>query len=101
MSDRLRRILSLAKLYIPDDRVEKIEEHFEKVLRMVEKLKELDVSNVEPLYYPHEHFQLRMRDDVPCESLSKIDVLQNSPETFTDFIKAPSPLKGIAKKTRL
>ncbi|MEO0198229.1 MAG: Asp-tRNA(Asn)/Glu-tRNA(Gln) amidotransferase subunit GatC [candidate division WOR-3 bacterium] len=100
MSDRLRRILSLAKLYIPDDRVEKIEEHFEKVLRMVEKLKELDVSNVEPLYYPHEHFQLRMRDDVPCESLSKIDVLQNSPETFTDFIKAPSPLKGIAKKTR-
>ncbi|MEO0247334.1 MAG: Asp-tRNA(Asn)/Glu-tRNA(Gln) amidotransferase subunit GatC [candidate division WOR-3 bacterium] len=100
MSDRLRRILSLAKLYIPDDRVEKIEEHFEKVLRMVEKLKELDVSNVEPLYYPHEHFQLRMRDDVPFESLSKIDVLQNSPETFTDFIKAPSPLKGIAKKTR-
>lgn len=100
MSDRLRRILNLAKLYIPDDRVEKIEEHFEKVLKMVEKLKELDVSNVEPLFYPHEHFQLRMRDDVPCESLSKIDVLQNSPETFTDFIKAPSPLKGIAKKTR-
>lgn len=100
MSDRLKRILNLAKLYIPDNQVEEIEEHFEKVLKMVEKLKELDVSNVEPLYYPHEQFQLRLREDKPSESLSKIEVLQNSPETFTDFIKAPSPLKGVAKKTR-
>ncbi|MGB9823859.1 MAG: Asp-tRNA(Asn)/Glu-tRNA(Gln) amidotransferase subunit GatC [Candidatus Hydrothermia bacterium] len=100
MSDRLKRILSLAKIYIPEEEYPQLERHFEKVLKMVERLKEVDTEGVEPIYYPHEDTFLRMREDTPGESLQKMDVLQNAPETFTDFIKAPSPLKGVAKKPK-
>jgi len=98
MKSIVRHVLSLAKLRLSEEELEKMEEHFQKVLKMVEKLKEVNTEGVSPLYYPHEDVTLRMRKDLPGESLPKIEVLQNSPETFSDYIKAPSPLKGVSKK---
>ncbi len=98
MKEEIFRVLRLAHLSF--DEVEELEDHFNKVLKIVERLKEVDTSDVEPLYYPHENVNLRMRGDVLRESFAKIEVLQNAPDTFTDYIKTISPLKGIAKKTQ-
>ena len=100
MKDVVKRVLQLAKLQLDEEGEKALIEHFKKVLKMVEKLKEVDTEGVEPLYYPHENFRRRMRKDVPGPSLPKIEVLQNAPEAFTDYIKAPSPLRGITKKSK-
>jgi aspartyl-tRNA(Asn)/glutamyl-tRNA(Gln) amidotransferase subunit C len=100
MKEVVKKVLHLAKLQLPEEEEKALVEHFKKVLDMVEKLKEVDTEGVEPLYYPHEGFTLRMREDAPESSLLKIEVLQNAPEAFTDYIKAPSPLRGITKKSR-
>lgn len=99
MKDIVSKVLNLAKLSLRADEFEKMEEHFQKVLKMVNKLKEVDTQDVEPLFYPHDNVKLRLRDDKIGESLTKIEVLENAPDFFTDFIKAPSPLKGLTKKS--
>jgi len=94
----VKKIMKLAKLKFDKNEELEIKEHFEKMLKLVEKLKSVDISGVDPLYYPHDKTHLRRRKDEYQKGLEKYEVLENAPDTFTDYIKAPSPLKGIKKK---
>ncbi|HOK22443.1 MAG TPA: Asp-tRNA(Asn)/Glu-tRNA(Gln) amidotransferase subunit GatC [Candidatus Hydrothermia bacterium] len=99
MKEIVQHILNLAKLYMDENEAKQMEEHLNNILMMVDKLREIDTENVEPLYYPYDELTLRFREDTEKESLAKFEVLENSPESFSDFIKAPSPLKGVIKKS--
>lgn len=94
----VKKIMKLAKLSFDKDEEIEIKKHFEKMLNLVAKLGSVDTSNVDPLYYPHDRTYLRRRKDEYQKGLEKYEVLENAPATFTDYIKAPSPLKGIKKK---
>ncbi|HDL60245.1 MAG TPA: Asp-tRNA(Asn)/Glu-tRNA(Gln) amidotransferase subunit GatC [candidate division WOR-3 bacterium] len=94
----VKKIMKLAKLKFDENEELQIKKHFQKMLKLVEKLKSIDVTGVDPLYYPHDRTYLRRRKDKQGKGLERYEVLENAPDTFTDYIKAPSPLKGIKKK---
>lgn len=93
----VKYIASLAKLKIEEEKFDKIAEHFEKVLHYVKILEELELDRVEPMPYPHEAFQ-RLRRDVPHETTARQAALEEAPDVYLHFFRAPSPLRGIIKR---
>ena len=82
------KIASLSKLKFDNEELKVIKEDFEKVLTFVEKVGELDTSNVEPLYFVNENF-VELREDNPEITISKKEALKNAPKTDGDYFRVP------------
>jgi len=64
MSESLvRKIAQLSHFQLAPEEVKVLENQFEKILNYIEKLQEVDVNGVEPLYYPHEVIESYLRED--------------------------------------
>jgi|694.fasta_scaffold13633_8 aspartyl-tRNA(Asn)/glutamyl-tRNA(Gln) amidotransferase subunit C len=72
------RLAKLAKLRIAQDAVEGVERDLSKILQMVDQLREVDTSGVEPMVHAIELSDV-LADDVVGHSLSQEEVLQNAP----------------------
>ena len=81
-------IASLAKLNFNNEELENYTHQLNDILTYVEKLNELDTSNVEPLSHPVEN-QNVFRNDELKPSLPTEDVLKNSPNRTEDFFRVP------------
>lgn len=86
--DEVKHIALLSRLELPDDEVEKYTGHISQLLNYVEKLNELDVSNVEPMSHAIPTYNV-MRDDVVGESLPVEDALANAPDKDGPYFKVP------------
>lgn len=84
----VRRIARLARLALSDEECEKFTEQIQGILEYVEKLKELDLENIEPTSHNVSEGTL-LRDDEPCASLDREDVLMNAPQRDKNFIIVP------------
>lgn len=94
----VEHVALLAKLHLKNEEIEKMREHFDKMLQYVEIINELDLEHVEPMSYPHEALQ-RFREDIPkTTTLRREEILEEAPDVSLHFFKSPSPLKGITKK---
>jgi|YNPMSStandDraft_2_1061718.scaffolds.fasta_scaffold08188_1 aspartyl-tRNA(Asn)/glutamyl-tRNA(Gln) amidotransferase subunit C len=81
-------IAALAKLSFSEAEKEKLTAELNTILTYVEKLNELDTSNVEPLQNINERVNV-LRDDTPTEPLSNEAALQNAPDFQDRFFKVP------------
>jgi aspartyl-tRNA(Asn)/glutamyl-tRNA(Gln) amidotransferase subunit C len=81
-------IASLAKLNFAEDELENYTHQLNDILTYVDKLNELDTSNVEPLSHPVES-QNVFREDELKPSLSTEDALKNSPSRTDEFFRVP------------
>lgn len=81
-------IASLAKLDFSEEELENYTHQLNDILTYVEKLNELDTSNVEPLSHPVEN-QNVFREDELRTSLSTEDALKNSPNRTEEFFRVP------------
>ena len=81
-------IASLAKLNFNNEELENYTHQLNDILTYVEKLNELDTSNVEPLSHPVEN-QNVFREDELKPSLPTEDVLKNSPNRTEEFFRVP------------
>lgn len=81
-------IASLAKLKFDDSEIEKFTEQFNEILSYIEKLNELDTSNIEPLSHPFETNNV-FRNDELKNSVSTEDALKNSPSRTEEFFRVP------------
>ena len=88
------RIATLAKLEFDGEQKKEIISDLTRILTFVEKLKELDVTGVEPLAYMTDETNV-LREDVAQKIISKEEALKNSPEHDSDFFRVPKVLKGI------
>lgn len=82
------RLAKLSKLEFTDESREKIKSDMGKMLDFVDKLRELDTENVEPLIFMTDEFH-EMRNDQQGEPLDKKIALKNAPGHDSDFFKVP------------
>jgi aspartyl-tRNA(Asn)/glutamyl-tRNA(Gln) amidotransferase subunit C len=91
--DDVRHVAKLARLDLPEDRLDKLTSQLESILEYVAKIGEVDVTSVEPMAHAlplHNVF----REDIVEPSLPLEKVLQNAPETDGPFFKVPKVIGG-------
>jgi len=86
------KIARLAKLELSEDERNKFAKQLGDIISYVEKLDEVDVSNVEPLAHVNDLMNVT-RDDKSRPSLDKEQVFRNSPQHDKDYFLVPKVLK--------
>jgi aspartyl-tRNA(Asn)/glutamyl-tRNA(Gln) amidotransferase subunit C len=89
--EEVRRVAELAALALREDEVEKMAKDLSSILSHIDKLKELDISGVEPmaqvLFEAEETATLREDREKPC--LSNAEALANAPVSGSGYFKVP------------
>jgi aspartyl-tRNA(Asn)/glutamyl-tRNA(Gln) amidotransferase subunit C len=88
----VNKLASLARLRFNDSETESIKNDLQKMIAFVQKMDEVDTTNVEPL----EHMSSRQnvwREDIVQGSCSKNDALQNAARHNSDFFMVPTMIK--------
>jgi len=93
-SKTVDKLADLAKLEFDEASKVEIITDLNRIVSFVEKLNEMDTSNVEPLVYLTEDTNVMRADEVKQE-ISQQDALKNAPKRDSDYIKVP---KVIDKK---
>ena len=88
------KLAALAKLEFDEEGKKEIAKDLHRIVEFVEKLSELDTSNVEPLIYLSEDTNV-MRNDEVKQEITQQEALKNVPVKDSDYIKVP---KVIDKK---
>jgi len=82
-------VARLARLEIPEDRVEEVQGQLSAILEAVGKVSELDLSDVEPTSHPLDIVNA-WDDDEPRPSLSREDALANAPDPEDGLFRVPA-----------
>ena len=86
------KISRLAYLEFGEEEKEKIRQDLEQILTFVEKLRELDTQNVEPLVYLSDKTDV-LREDKKIPTLSTEEALLNAPDKSGHFFKVPKVIR--------
>lgn len=81
-------IAHLARLSLTDKEKNKFASQLDDILEYIEKLKEVDTDDVEPLVHLSERENV-FRDDFTSESLPRKVALENAPEQTEGCFKVP------------
>lgn len=81
-------IAQLARLKFKDEELENFTQQLNEILNYVEKLNELDTTNVEPLDHPFENVNV-FRNDELRPSVQTEAALMNAPDRTDEFFKVP------------
>tara|TARA_B100000683_G_scaffold214658_1_gene209853 strand:- start:97 stop:375 length:279 start_codon:yes stop_codon:yes gene_type:complete len=84
----LSRAVKLARIELTTEEEQRLAPQLGEVLQYVEKLNELDVSDVEPTAHATPLSNV-MREDEPRESLSQEEALRNAPKTANGLFVVP------------
>ena len=88
----VEKLADLSKLEFDDKSREEIINDLNKMLTFVEKLNEVDTTNVEPLIYMTDEVNVLREDDVHHEITQK-HALKNAPKKDSDYFKVPKVLR--------
>ena len=81
-------IAHLARLEFNIDAKAEILNDMNRMLSFIDKLSELDTTNVEPLIYMTNEKTI-LREDEPEITLTQKEALKNAPKKDSDYFKAP------------
>jgi aspartyl-tRNA(Asn)/glutamyl-tRNA(Gln) amidotransferase subunit C len=84
----VEHVASLARLEFLDDEKKKLMDQLNKILEYMEKLNELDTSNVEPLAHVIPLTNV-FREDAVKPSQPVSEILKNAPSKTDKFFKVP------------
>jgi aspartyl-tRNA(Asn)/glutamyl-tRNA(Gln) amidotransferase subunit C len=84
----VRRIAKLARIALPEERVEPMMAELNGILGWVEQLQEVDVDGVEPMTSVVAQ-SLKMREDVVTAGGDAAAILANAPQTEDGFFVVP------------
>ena len=88
----VNKISELAKLNFSEEEKKKLQNDMNRILEYMDKLNELDLSNVEPLENVNETENV-FRDDKKKETISREEALKNAPSKTDKFFKVPKVIK--------
>ena len=86
--DLISRLEKLARLQLTDAERIQFSNDLSRILDMVDKLKQLDTTGVEPLAYPT-HSGSNMRKDEIGQQFSQENALLNAPKHDNQFFRVP------------
>ena len=90
--EQVEHIAKLAKLEFTPEEKERFTRELNRILEYMEKLNELDTSNVEPLSHTTEITNV-FREDRVGKSLPVEEALKNAPSRQGNFFKVPKVVK--------
>lgn len=88
----VKKIAGLSRLSLTESELEKRTEDMNNILNYMDTLNEIDTEDVQELNNVHD-MHTSLRADTANSSLSKEDVLKNSPSSHRDYIKVPLIVK--------
>ncbi len=88
MNISIDHLARLARLSLSDDEKKLFENQINSILSYVDKLNELDTSNVEPTSHVISLSNV-VRDDLPGTSLGREEALMNAPDRTDKFYRVP------------
>ena len=86
------KLEKLSRLELSEKEREKIQGDLNDILKMVEKLDELDTSDVEPLLHISDSENVLRADEIKNQ-LSKAEALSNAPDSNGQYFKVPKVIK--------
>ena len=86
--EEVLHVARLARLELSEAELERMREQLNAILGYIDRLKELDVSGVEPTSHVVPLVDV-MRDDEPAPSLPPEAMLQNAPDRVGDLFRVP------------
>jgi aspartyl-tRNA(Asn)/glutamyl-tRNA(Gln) amidotransferase subunit C len=92
----VEHLCKLSNLEFDESGKQEIKKDLEKMIGFVEKLKEVDVSGIEPLLYMGEETNV-LREDLFAPSISRPDALKNAPLSDEQYFKVPLVVKNPAE----
>ena len=84
----VRKVARLARIAVPEDRLEPMAKELNGILAWIEQLNEVDVAGVDPMTTPVA-MQLPMREDVVTDGNKQDQVLANAPKSEEGFFVVP------------
>ena len=84
----VEEVAHLARLEFDEAGKAEILNDMNRMLAFVDKLNEMDTTNVEPLIYMTDERNV-MREDEPKQTLTQKDALKNAPKKDSDYFKVP------------
>lgn len=90
--DDVRRIARLARIAEPADRIDALTGELNGILKWVELLDEVDVSDVEPMTTPVQT-PLPLRDDAVTDGGVRDAILKNAPKAEEGFFVVPKSVE--------
>ncbi|OFY86303.1 MAG: asparaginyl/glutamyl-tRNA amidotransferase subunit C [Bacteroidetes bacterium RIFCSPLOWO2_12_FULL_35_15] len=91
-NETVDKIAHLARLEFENEAKEQIIKDMNNMLAFVEKLNELDTSNVEPLIYMNEEVNV-LREDEVRHYITQDEALKNAPKHDSDYFKVPKVIE--------
>ncbi|MFP4070948.1 MAG: Asp-tRNA(Asn)/Glu-tRNA(Gln) amidotransferase subunit GatC [Desulfovibrionales bacterium] len=89
--EEVRKIATLARLELDEDKVNLFAGQFDEILQYMDKLAELDTTEVEPMYTPVEHTSV-LREDIVRKDYTREEILGNAPEEDGRYFIVPKIL---------
>ena len=90
--ETLRKIADLSRLDLEEKTEQALLDSMNHILTWMEKLNEIDTSQVEPLTHMSEEVNV-MRDDIVKPPLSHERGLRNAPKKDADYFRVPKVLE--------
>lgn len=86
------KIAHLARLEFDNEAKEQIIKDMNNMLAFVDKLNEIDTTNVEPLIYMSDEVNVLREDEVKQE-ITQAEALKNAPKHDSDYFKVPKMIE--------
>lgn len=91
--DDVRHVAKLARLDLSEQELERYTQQLGSILHYVNKISELDVTDVPPMEHALPLHNV-LRDDIPEPALPVEKALSNAPQRDGDFFSVPKILGG-------
>jgi aspartyl-tRNA(Asn)/glutamyl-tRNA(Gln) amidotransferase subunit C len=88
----VRRIAKLARIALPEERVESMMGELNNILSWIEQLQEVEIDGVEPMTSVVAQ-KLKMRDDVVIAGGDAAAIVANAPQSEDNFFMVPKVLE--------
>lgn len=92
-AEGIKALAKLAKLKLNDDEIARMSVEFDQILQLVNKLSDLDTTDVTPASHVFPHAQ-NLREDTVAPSMPLSKVLQNAPEHDGKGFVIPMVVQG-------
>lgn len=86
--EQVAKVAKLARLDLSQEKLDLFSGQLDDILNYMDKLNELDTSDVEPMYSPVEHNTV-LREDVEKKEFQRSQILSNAPEEDGKFFIVP------------
>ena len=89
--EKVQKLAKLARLMFTEQETKRMQVDLKKILTFINKLDEVNTDDVSPLTHIHNNAS-PPREDRAIETNIKAEILKNSPNHNSDYIKVPKVL---------